>query len=232
MLQGVKIAGISLLALGIVVSSSINAQAEDVSDFATERIENEIASLNQKYESEVTISISDTEMSEEYAEMISGMDDEQLHQYLESFYTDAIDLYDTPIAIPEESMPSMAPVSRAASAGTWTEYTTVSKECSVSSAIPSIGICWIKIPYTASMKKMEGTGSWYIDSVSVGTSYQTGIAVASWSHTSSNVEKAQYETYANVYVTGVLSYSIPKTPLSVQSSETFVYLLSSTEIME
>ncbi len=81
------------------------------------------------------------------------------------------------------------------------------------------------------MKKLSTNNLWYIDSMFVGTSYQTGLSLGSWSHLSGNAAIGGYGTYANLTVSGILSYGIPGTALVYQSNESFVCLVSSSDIV-
>ncbi|MBR5943340.1 MAG: hypothetical protein IKZ94_00140 [Lachnospiraceae bacterium] len=209
------------------------AAENESNDFVFERVQEELDSLNEQYSPKVFISLDDTLFTNEFADQIISMDDEQLHCYLESIYTTQVQNSNSVQLVQSIEEPMrFSSSARAANGDTWTEFTTVSKECSVSSAIPSIGICWINIPYTASMKKLSSNGVWYIDTIDVGWSYQTGLGVAGWSQSSSSVEKGQYETYANITVTGVLSYGLYGTPLQIQTQQSFLYTLRADEIME
>ena len=209
------------------------AAESDNYDVIAARIQNELDKLNKAYAPNIYISINESLLTTDFVNQVVDMDDEQLHNYLKSIYISSMPPKTTVRLAPSPQLSMISPAGiKAARSGSWSEYKTVSKECSVSSAIPSIGICWINIPYTATMKKLSTTGEWYIDRVDVGWSYQTGVSAATWSQSSSSVQKGQYETYANITVTGVISYGLYGTPLQIQTQQSFIYTLRANEIMQ
>ena len=81
------------------------------------------------------------------------------------------------------------------------------------------------------MKQLSTNNVWYIDSVNVGTSYQTGVSLATWSHLTGSAVVGGYNTYANITVTGILSYGIPGIPLQYQSHESFTCTVGNHDII-
>lgn len=193
-----------------------------------ERVERELDKYNQLYFAQTRLTLTESEITEDFIKKINSMNDEELHEYIGSLYMIPTVMHQNRIEKIEISSDNYQTTKSA----DWGEYTTVEKECSVNSSIPSIGFCKIHIPYTAVIKKMLSTGNWYIDSVTIGTSYQTGISVASWSQTDSTVEIGSYQTYANLIVTGVLTYGIPYTPILGQTKQSFIYCLRADEVAE
>lgn len=96
---------------------------------------------------------------------------------------------------------------------------TVSGTTSVWAGIPAIGWCYVNTPYTIRYI-INQYGYHDIQSCSMGTSYITGVAMATWQHYSNSWSKIGYST-ARISSTGLLSWGIPGTPLYYQSLETF-----------
>ncbi len=212
---------------------TVNASNGDNSEAIIEKVRNEVSFYNQIYDGEIVISIDDSHITEEFIAKICSMNEHELHDYIGSLYAQPTRVGGATDNISRLSLkPQLNEAFINANDSDWSEYKVVKKKCSVNSSIPSIGICQINIPYTATMKKMASTGSWYIDSIEIGTSEQTGFSVASWSHGDATVEIKGYETYADIVVTGVLTYSIKETPFLYQTEQSFTYLLRNTEIMQ
>ncbi|WP_155991351.1 hypothetical protein [Paenibacillus sp. FSL R7-277] len=102
-------------------------------------------------------------------------------------------------------------------------YTTyLNRECTIYSGIPSGGVSWIHIRYNALIgDSNDGPYDGLFYGGRVLDSWQTGTAVASWKHQTGNFELLGNQ--ADVTATGLLTYGIPSTPLSVTTQQTFLY---------
>ena len=190
------------------------------------RVEDALDALNQEYGPDIIITMRPEFFDDSFAELVRSLNDQELYLYLKQYYKKTF----SNLRITYEAC-SFFDSKQLLGTRDWIEYRNVSSEATVSSAIPSIGVSWIHIPFVARMKKLSTNNLWYIDSVTVGTSYQTGLSIATWSHLSGSATIGGYGTYASLLVSGILAYGIPKTPLVYQSYESFTCNVSSSDII-
>ncbi len=170
------------------------------------------------------------------------MSDDQLNSYVRGFYEDALQVSCTSSNMTSTNNRSyiscintvngtVLTANATSSNATWSEYKDyTNKTFTVSSSVPSIGICSIVVLYNANMKKLSTNNVWYINTVTVTDSWQTGISLASWDFKYSTVTIGGYETDADVDVTGVLTYGIPNTVFSASTTVTFGHILCAGDI--
>ena len=190
------------------------------------RVEAALDALNHEYGPDIIITTNPELFDDSFAELIRNFSDYELYMYLKQYYKKTF----SNLKVIYESNSSFDS-KQVYGTRDWIEYRTVSSEATVSSAIPSIGVCSIHIPFVAQMKKLSTNNLWYFDSVTVGTSYQTGLALATWSHISGSATIGGYGTYASLLVSGILAYGIPKTPLIYQSYESFTCNVNSSDLI-
>ncbi len=225
-----SIIGIVFSICFLIFVNSINVYATDIfsKNETIERIQKDIDKLNILYGPETMISIDYDRVDQEFIDYVESMSDDELYDYLKALYDNNRIRIVEPNPNLKESYRSVEKIYRG---GNWSQYTTRSGICRFSTSIPALGSCQMNITYSAVMKMLSSTNTWYIDNVSVGTSYQTGLAMATWTHVSSSVKKANYETYATITIKGVMTYPIPKIPFSYSADMSFEYCLRANEIM-
>lgn len=192
-----------------------SAQIDSTDEFTLSQLKEVIQSLNEEYKEKTSLTINESDLTEEYLQSLSAYDNEELVKYLTGFYEEAANIEYKVVDI--KTVP--------ADPGTITPfYTTyLNRECTIFSGIPSGGVSWIHIRYNALIgdssdgRKHDGLfyGGRVLDS------WQTGTAVGQWKHQTGNFRALGNQ--AEVTATGLLTYGIPNTPLSVTTQETFLF---------
>lgn len=88
---------------------------------------------------------------------------------------------------------------------------------SVWAGVPAVGHCYINTPYTITYS-VTSSGYNNINSCSLGSSYMTGLSMATFAFTRNTWSKIGYST-ARITAYGTLTYGIPGTPLYYTTGE-------------
>ncbi len=199
-----------VLCLGMFFSSTVYASALSNDAEMVQKI-SRLESLIEKYNSDKTyVQIDWTKVSEENLAFMEDFSDEDLENYIHSLYVDAENVKTTVVGVSAE--PAIAPHIHDRP---WTTY---DRSADVFAGIPNIGVCWIRIYYHATLSK-----DLYFMDGDVYNSKQVGVAVGSWDHVTGGFDISYYKTSADVTATGILTYGIPDTILSVSTEQTFLY---------
>ncbi len=183
---GTLVASLIFSSFGFSVSAATTDQVTD--NKMISNIEAKIERLN-KESNYGTLSLDKSKLNNEALKVLKNLSDQELNQYLQSTYEKGKEISKnikttiTPVP-PVPTQSRVAINSNFAAASFPTSYHSYTTTCSVSSAIPSIGVCTVYIDYHCTVQNVNH-GSYtdkYFTSGNVLDSYQTGVAIASWDY--------------------------------------------------
>ncbi|ODP26018.1 hypothetical protein PTI45_04654 [Paenibacillus nuruki] len=185
-------------------STTANA-AETDSTKQLQRVESTLTELNKEYV-DSTIEVDTSKWTEDYVNQISAYNDNELKEYLEGFYKDASNIETKTVDIKSVDSKEKGYV------------TYLNREGTVWVGVPSLGQVFMHILFNVNVAndRSEFLSGRVLDS------WQEGVALSTYKPQSGSFEARGTKAY--IRAKGLLTYGIPKTPLSATKQISVLFI--------